>query len=68
MQTFFMINVDYFFVISVVDLTLRNCKAHQYYILCEIIAYVTMFVLGAITGYLCYKFEFVDYADIFVFD
>ena len=37
MQTFFMINVDYFFVINVVDLTLTNCKAHQYYILCEII-------------------------------
>ena len=67
MQTFFMINVDYFFVINVVDLTLTNCKAHPYYI-CEIIAYVTMFVLWAITGYLCYKFEFVDYANIFVFD
>ena len=33
MQTFFMINVDYFFVINVVDLTLTNCKAHQGYIL-----------------------------------
>ena len=59
MQTFFMINV--------VDLTLTNCKAHQYYI-CEIMTYVTMFVLWAITGYLCYKFEFVDYANIFLFD
>ena len=45
MQTFFMINVDYFFVINVVDLTLTNCKAHQGYILCEKITYVTMFVL-----------------------
>ena len=68
MQTFFMIYVYYFFVINVVDLTLTNCKAHQYYILCEILPYVTMFVLWAITGYLCYKFEFVDYANIFVFD
>ena len=68
MQAFFMINVGYFFVINVVDLTLTNCKAHQYYILCETITYVTMFVSWAITGYLCYKFEFVDYANIFVFD
>ena len=68
MQTFVMIYVYYFFVINVVDLTLTNCKAHQYYILCEIITYFTMLVLWAITGYLCYKFEFVDYANIFVFD
>ena len=45
MQTFFMIYVYYFFVINVVDLTLTNCKAHQYNILCEIITYVTVFVL-----------------------
>ena len=45
MQAFFMNNVGYFFVNYVVDLTLTNCKAHQYYILCEIITYVTMFVL-----------------------
>ena len=68
MQTFFMMYVYYFFVIIVVDLTLTNCKEHQYYILCEIITYVTVFVLWAVTGYLCFKFEFVDYANIYVFD
>ena len=31
MQTFLMIYVYYFFVINVVDLTLTDCKAHQYY-------------------------------------
>ena len=45
MQTFFMIYVYYFFVINVVDLTLTNSKAHQYYIICEIMTYATMFVL-----------------------
>ena len=67
LPTFFMIYVNHFFVINVVDLTLTNSKAHQYYILCEIITYVTMFVLWAITGYLCYKFEFLDYLIMLTF-